>query len=322
MNHIVYIADENYVIPTQVSLNSLCKNASKEITAHILGVELSDKSREKLKSIKSEFVTVQVLEIENTFEKYDFSHAYVSKVALLKFRLPEIFKEFDKILYIDGDIILNKGFEKIFEFDISNYYAAVVQDMLAVVRDKWTEKLGREKYFNSGVMYLNLARMRQDECTKKLIDCKLNEKLHKFMDQDTLNCILGENVLWIDCRFNFLVEYYPDVFSMEQIALFYSLNNDIQEQCKKQPYFLHFAGNKKAWKDVITPHFEEWIAFADDSLFLTLIKNYCAESEKRIDMLISTTKELNSRLDYLQHRTLFGATKWLLQKIFYARGIK
>ncbi|WP_407425570.1 hypothetical protein [Treponema sp.] len=58
MNHIVYITDENYILPTLVSLNSLVKNAAQKIA------------------------------------------------ALYKFRLPEIFSDLDKILCIDGDIIL------------------------------------------------------------------------------------------------------------------------------------------------------------------------------------------------------------------------
>lgn len=317
MNHIVYITDENYILPTLVSLNSLCANASTDTIAHIISVDISEQSYSQLQKIQSEKVSLQIHSFKKDTIALDVEHAYVSKAALLKFRLPEIFANLDRLLYIDGDIILNRGFEKIFEYDISNYYAACVQDMIAVVRDKWNEKIGHKKYFNSGVMFINLNKLRSNNCSQKFFDYKKKEIEHTFMDQNALNAVLGENILWLDCRFNFLVDYYRVGYSINQIGLFFSLTEEQKKQCEELPFIMHFAGSKKVWKNVSVKYFDEWIKFADNTLILPLVKNYCRDLTTRLNDTEIKLKALEKKLNYVQHRTFFGAFQWLLRKIFF-----
>ena len=323
INHIVYITDENYVLPTLVSLNSLVANTPPHvhIQVHVIAVEVSERSRKKFSEIHSGSVSVQAHDFKDEYADFGIEHFYVSKSALFKFRLPEIFHDLDRILYIDGDIILNKGFEKIFEHDISSCYAAVVQDMFISTHTNWAEKLGHEKYFNSGMLYLNIARMRQDSCTQKLIEYKKNETDHSFMDQNALNVVLGDNVLYLDCRFNFLAVYLVD-YTYEQISSFYGLDDESREECEKSPYFLHFAGANKVWNDFRVLLWENWAEHCNESVVFPLMKNYCmtlagelerqnAELERQNDRL----DKLFGRIEYVSHRTLYGACAWLWHKI-------
>ena len=323
INHIVYITDENYVLPTLVSLNSLVANTPPHvhIQVHVIAVEVSERSRKKFSEIHSGSVSVQVHDFKDEYADFDVTHLYVSKAALFKFRLPEIFLDLDRILYIDGDIILNKGFEKIFEHDISSYYAAVTQDMIAVLREKWTEKLGCEKYFNSGMMYLNLAKMRQDGCVQRLIEHKKNEVDHHFMDQNVLNIVLGHNVTYLDCRFNFMVTYLS-IFTMEQIASFFCLDGEEAQQCKKSPYFLHFTSPNKVWNDFRVLLWENWAEHCNESVVFPLMKNYCMTLAGELERQNAELERQNARLDklfgrieYVSHRTLYGACAWLWHKI-------
>ena len=326
MEHIVYIADENFVIPTLVSIRSLIVNANNPLEIHIICVEMSADSCEQLKSSETDKIKIQLHRVDDEYKDLFAKHTHVSKAALFKFKLSEIFSDLDKILYVDGDIIFNKGFEQIFSYDISEYYAAVVQDMLAVVRDSWATKLGVEKYFNSGVMYLNLKKLRADDCCNKLIEAKKNEIVKGFMDQNVLNTVLGKNVLYLDCRFNFLVTYLRMENCAESIASFFDMDLETVNNCIKTPYIVHFTDSKKVWKDVTAVSYENWIKYCDPSLILSLVKNYCttislsyvAESDK-INELENKIAILSNKIAYVEHRTIYGFFQCFIKKIFHKK---
>lgn len=322
MEHIVYIADENFVIPTLVSIRSLIVNANNPLEIHIICVEMSADSCEQLKSSETDKIKIQLHRVDDEYKDLFAKHTHVSKAALFKFKLSEIFSDLDKILYVDGDIIFNKGFEQIFSYDISEYYAAVVQDMLAVVRDGWTTKLGVEKYFNSGVMYLNLKKLRADDCCNKLIEAKKNEIVKGFMDQNVLNTVLGKNVLYLDCRFNFLVTYLRMENCAESIASFFDMDLETVNNCIKTPYIVHFTDSKKVWKDVTAERYQEWVKYVDSSLIMQLVRNYCLSisSEYRsevaeIELLKEQVKDLYNKLNYYKHRTIIGFISKIYKKI-------
>lgn len=322
MEHIVYIADENFVIPTLVSIRSLIVNANNPLEIHIICVEMSADSCEQLKSSETDKIKIQLHRVDDEYKDLFAKHTHVSKAALFKFKLSEIFSDLDKILYVDGDIIFNKGFEQIFSYDISEYYAAVVQDMLAVVRDGWATKLGVEKYFNSGVMYLNLKKLRADDCCNKLIEAKKNEIVKGFMDQNVLNTVLGKNVLYLDCRFNFLVTYLRMENCAESIASFFDMDLETVNNCIKTPYIVHFTDSKKVWKDVTAERYQEWVKYVDSSLIMQLVRNYCLSisSEYRsevaeIELLKEQVKDLYNKLNYYQHRTIIGFISKIYKKI-------
>jgi len=197
---ICYITDNAYVMPTTVSLVSLFKNNKTPADIYVLAVDLSDKNREHLESIKY----VKVLNLEN---KYDFiheQHPYVSKAALFKFDLAEIFTNYNKILYVDSDTLILNDLNALLSVDIEDYYAAVVKDIFAYFFLD-AENIGLDDgYFNSGVMLLNAKKMRQDKIKDKLLETKKNSPHQKYMDQDTFNLVFNGHVKYITPNFNYL----------------------------------------------------------------------------------------------------------------------
>lgn len=185
---IVYITDDNYVMPTIVSITSLMENMEKSHPVFVLGINLSEKNKDYFKVFKN----IELLDLENKYKDLDLKHLYVSKAALFKFDLAEIFKNYDKVLYLDSDILILRDFSKLLKTDIEKYYAAVVKDISAFLRGD-AQKIGLGKnYFNSGMMLLNTKKMRQDNIKEKLIKTRLNSSSKKFMDQDTFNIVFKD----------------------------------------------------------------------------------------------------------------------------------
>ena len=317
MNNIVFITDENYIIPTKTAINSIVKNTSNsKIIVNIIAVDISDARIKALLALQTDNIRINILPFDNKFAELGLNHLYVSKAALFKFYLPELFPELDTLLYADGDMIFYPGFEKIFDFDISDYYVAAVQDMVATVVERWAEKIGNDKYFNSGIMYINLKKWREDLISIKLVDYKKNDLDSHFMDQNALNKIIGKKVLWISPEFNlmascsveFFEEFYKDGKALEHISSFYDIPLPKMNSIMRHPLILHVTGPNKAWKNIFAERIDEWMPYVLPEDSLVLARNYCLtmskdylqmkETIKRQDKIIATMRGKDSNYSY------------------------
>lgn len=275
MYNIALISDAKYIIPTIVTLRSLKKYRNMKCCYNIFVIisDNDDEMKIKLENESCKDFNVHIYMFDARFEDICTEHLYVSRAALIKFCLGDIFEEIDRILYLDGDILVRPGLEKIFEYDISDKYAAVVEDM-NVGMGEHVKELGLKRYFNSGVMYLNLVKIREDDVKEKLFDYKKNETSHMFMDQDCFNRCFNEQVLFLPPEFNFLYDIISH-FSIEEISDYYEQNKDYIENLKSNAIVLHMAGTIKPWKDINTDVFVEWLSYINDfSEFSFCLNNY------------------------------------------------
>ncbi len=260
---IVYITDDNYVMPTIVSITSLMENMEKSHPVFVLGINLSEKNKDYFKVFKN----IELLDLENKYKDLDLKHLYVSKAALFKFDLAEIFKNYDKVLYLDSDILILRDFSKLLKTDIEKYYAAVVKDISAFLRGD-AQKIGLgENYFNSGMMLLNTKKMRQDNIKEKLIKTRLNSNSKKFMDQDTFNIVFKDCVKLVNPEYNYLVT--NSKLTPSTVKQFFKVK-------KINPAILHLT-YLKPWKYEGVPYSKEWMKYYNLSPFknerLNLEKN-------------------------------------------------
>ena len=308
MHNIVYITDDNYILPTKASINSIIQSVTdKDICINVIAVEVSDKNRHALKKLENKNIKINILNFTNEYVDLGLDHHYVSKTALFKFQLPIIFKDLDRILYLDGDMVLFPSFIELFDFDISEKYAAVVQDML-VCSMGFDKKINHAKYFNSGMMFLNLKKMREDNIPEKLIEYKKNDSDKSFMDQNALNVVIGENSLWVNPKYNMIATCSPATIAtlfdtsnpIQKMASFYEISEDDMLSAWQHPSVLHLAGEIKTWKNISAERIEDWIScvLPEDSLWVS--KNYClslkTEFEKQKSELLIKLNDLSSKV--------------------------
>ncbi len=74
--------------------------------------------QKRIKDYFKVFKNIELLDLENKYKDLDLKHLYVSKAALFKFDLAEIFKNYDKVLYLDSDILILRDFSKLLKTDI------------------------------------------------------------------------------------------------------------------------------------------------------------------------------------------------------------
>ena len=128
----------------------------------------------------------------------------------------------------------------LFDIDISDVCAGVVDD---VIRESYIKSLGLSRYFNSGVMLLNLAKMREINAAQKLfeISAKLSGKT-KYLDQDALNIIFSGDEKFLPQRWNSVAPLFRRKPKMK-----YAAQSDIRDAVYN-PGIVHFTGPDKPWK--------------------------------------------------------------------------
>ena len=100
--------------------------------------------------------------------------------------MPDIVKG-GRALYLDVDIVVNGRIDDLCNAEISNIFLAAVDDL---------EMAYSAKYFNSGVMLINLEYWRAYNVKEKVIEfVGRKPEVIRFVDQDGLNFVINRNWL-------------------------------------------------------------------------------------------------------------------------------
>lgn len=256
-NDIAFICDDNYCMPTAVCIQSIIDNYFQcdKLKIHVCSFGLATRNVERLKKMGNSDVEI----IINLFDRKKVEdrlnivsqRSHVTPTALIKFELPNYFKDLDSILYMDSDIVVKSDISELFQIDLSDYYLAASYEFfeyLKRIQYSLKRSLGKFFYFNSGIMLLNLRKMREENISEKLWDYKLNKAKTTLMDQESLNAICASKTLHLPIKWNFnplfnnksFVKYINKVYNSNYTAL-----SDLIEDIK----VIHYVGAKdKPWK--------------------------------------------------------------------------
>ncbi len=251
--HIVFITDNAYAFPTSIAISSITYhcNPAVDYRIHVIGVDLEDEMKQML--IKSG-KRVDCIETSECQCDVDFTHEHVSKAALFKFKIADLFPDYDKILYLDSDMIVLNDLSELYWTDIEGKYGAAVTDYhIAKKGYRGLSQIKTKHYFNSGMLLMNLEEMRKHYLPEKLLSKKKEiskNTVFSFMDQDTFNIICGDKMLLLSVKYNFLNCYYEE---MERYEMHKLTGIDFEEICRiyERPTVLHIGGKYKPWKGIL-----------------------------------------------------------------------
>ena len=262
--NICFICDENYIIPTVVAIHSIkkCQAENTNLTIYILTDAISSHGKALLTSLSSEKCSIEVVTVDNSEFRYlhrgdDF---YVSTSALIKFRISNILNHLDKILYLDSDIIVQEDLTELWNYNLSDVYAGVVKNIRPYGDANYQTnilKTNHKAYFNSGVLLLNLTRFREYSLESKLLDYR-KDGINNNMDQDALNVVLNEEVLYLPLKYN--VQNGSICKSpISEITEYYGIpHNYTKDDIIKSAAILHLAAPWKPWIFSNTLYSPQW----------------------------------------------------------------
>lgn len=261
MTPIVFITDNKYFMPTMVTIQSIVKNKEQSNPLiYIVGIKLSKENENFIDSLNIKEAEIKYKTIDfSIYENFGVGEGqYVSIAALVKFQLSDLFEEYDKILYLDGDIIVRHSLESLTEIELGEHYAAVVKDLMSI-KQKDSKRLGLNSYFNSGVLLLNCKKIREDGLFEKMIYEKRNNHSLHYMDQDVFNVVFQNNVHFISEIYNY--QAYYNNLSLENINFRFEEIYKNRYHLEEKIIILHLAGRCKPWNCRKTNYFNEWYSY-------------------------------------------------------------
>ncbi len=300
MKNIVYIADDGYVLPTKVSILSIARKVRDvRLVIYIVSVALSDENQQVLQALETENIAIRIRAVPRLPGVLHLNHAYISDAALLKSRLQTVLPELESALFVDGDTILGPGFLDIFDVDLADVYVAAVMDMVRMRNDTWYKEFGLTRYFNSGVMYLNFTKLREDNIAERFISYFQRDDIPKtFGDQDVLNATFGGKVLYLGLQYNCLT-VYRSRFSTEDVLAFFQAKADDYDS----PAILHFASSAKPWQTLSAPDVGVWLEYVPAEDYPQLLQKYSAASkDQNVESLKQRVVSLNQKVESLKQR--------------------
>ena len=268
--HICMISDDNYVMPTCVAIQSMI-NAKKEsvyYVIHIVTSSLSASTETQFLKFASDSVEIKIIR-DNAQKRFNGYHTFdnnaicvASISALLKFVLADLFNELDKILYLDGDLIVKNSLDELYSYDLENNYVAAVIDSGSIYyKHEYVKKV--KSYFNSGVMLLNLKQIRDDNIIPVLLDTKKNLQDASLMDQNVFNLVFDRRVKLLPIKYNFMpvsLERSNSKWTISQINDVYGTKYANKKNLYDDAQIIHYSSKDKPWIDLDGACASEWIA--------------------------------------------------------------
>ncbi len=256
--NICMITDDNYIMPTAVAIHSMIANKKRgKYNYYIITSNLSEESEKTFKKFEREDVSVNICR-ENAEKRFNGMHIFTkdsicvaSLSALLKFIIPDLFPELDKILYLDGDLIVTTDLQELYSTDLEdNLVAAVVDSGTMYWKNKFNSAV--QHYFNSGVMLLNLKKMREDNISRVLIETKSNISDSSLMDQNVFNLVFDGKLKLLPIKYNVLppgLEKANFKWGIDDVNRYYRTNYKNEEELFLDAEIIHFSSKDKPWRE-------------------------------------------------------------------------
>lgn len=246
----LFSIDDRFVKQFKTTLLSIYYNSRKgHHNVYVLQKEPLKQAKEVQQFCQQLEMTYYPLLVEDDFQGAPVSKRYPEAIyyRLLAWKyLPEDVK---KILYLDADILCLNNLGPLYDLDISEYlYGAAshanLTNVTTVINKVRLKSYESEGYFNSGVLLMNIAQIKDEVKSEDIYQFIEENKLTLFLpDQDILNGLYGERIVAIpDEVYNYDVRKNAtyEVLSKGKWDLDWVI---------EQTVFLHFCGKDKPWYD-------------------------------------------------------------------------
>lgn len=196
---IFFAVDDEYVPFLAVALQSLVDNSSSGYyySIKILHTNVCEESIKSIKRYESENISIEFVDLNYYIEKVKdklYTRDYYTKTTYFRLFLPNLYPQYDKVLYLDSDIVILGDIADLYNTDMGNNLVAAAPDDIIqynkVFQDYAEKVVGvadYRTYFNAGVLLMNLDELRRFDFQEKFLYLLGTVKFSVAQDQDYLN---------------------------------------------------------------------------------------------------------------------------------------
>ncbi|WP_255319977.1 glycosyltransferase family 8 protein [Ligilactobacillus salivarius] len=240
--NVAICVDDNYCQHISPMLYSIDKNTHEKVDVYLIYYKLKLESLEHIVRLNEVLTNVEIKIRKLKDYQYErlslFKETKLPTEAYFRLLLPELLPEIKRVLYLDVDMLILNDLKELYQTKLGNNVMGVVRDF-PFTNDKhsWAYFLlgdAGERYFNSGMLLLNLEVMRKNNIVEKFIKFISETSQYYFLgDQDAFNVFFFYDVKVLGNENNYIAE-----------------NQSILEKTNFDVTIMHYCGfsDPKPWK--------------------------------------------------------------------------
>ena len=310
---ICFATDDNYVPFLTVAIASLLDNSSKEnfYKIYVLTSHLTEENMNSILKMATENSSIKFVQLSKELDKVqDMFHLrdYYSKETYYRIFIPNLFPQYEKVLYLDCDITVLADVSELYNTQIHGYYVGAVQEEVMQtfeVFGNYVEKadgINRKNYFNAGILLINCRRWRNKLIAERFVDLLNRYKFRVVQDEDYLNVLCKDNIKWLSLGWN-KTSYKNEAFDDKDLKI------------------IHWKINWRPWKykDVLyEEYFWKYAKMTDFYDKLIQMRDSRTEEDFKKDELLMENLSKMAQEDADDPNNYFrtGGKKGLMNNIF------
>lgn len=207
---IFFTVDDVYIPFLAVALQSLIDNASDKnyYSIKILYTNISEENQAKINKYQKENVDIEFVDLNYYINKVKdklYTRDYYSATTYFRLFIPDLYPQYDKVLYLDSDIVVLSDIADLYNIDMEdNLVAAAPDDVIQTIKvfQEYAELVvgvaDHKRYFNAGILLMNLDELRKFKFQDKFLYLLSKVKFSVAQDQDYLNRLCKGRVKLIE----------------------------------------------------------------------------------------------------------------------------
>lgn len=246
--HIAYNVNDGFIHIMGASVISVLENnKDKKFVVHIFTDGHSEENSQKIEELARKWHCHCILYTIDMkpFEDFHIKVARFSRITYARLYMPKVIKKQAKrFIYLDADTMCCGDFKELWHLDMNGApMGAVSEHPEAVTYRAGHLKLKNGKYFNDGVMLIDIDAWEKEQITEKSFAYQ-NEPRERFLgqSQDVLNLVFDGTNYFLPAKYN---------------AFGGAVNFN------GEPVIAHWTGRRKPWQMVVTDIDAQWRYYND-----------------------------------------------------------
>ena len=297
---VLYTVNKKYLTIFLASMYSLLENSKLEnIRIHLVTEGFDRECFDKVYAVLAKFpgTKLNTYNIEwfdiNRFNLPDWRGTQIANARLFMESVIDL-NDVDNLLYLDADTIVVDDLSGLKE----KYGDAVIAASYDGCVKSYGDSLGLKKYYNSGVLYINVRKWLEIEAQERILYAiKHNEHELNFPDQDILNIALKEFYETLPVEYNMA----PYIYALDekQARRYFNgdkkyISYDVAKEASDHPKILHTIGlfGIKPWmENKVNPYNDVFMEY-----LLSVDPTFKKEELPMYKKLFASNKELFYKL--------------------------
>ena len=277
---IVFSFNNEYSKYFSVALQSLINKSNQQLFYDIIvfSSDISTRNKSLLSETLPNNFSLRIFDVTNILKDIKLhTMKYWSVDMYYRIIIPIIMPDYDKVLYVDSDVIFNNDISNIFDIDFCDKKLLAVSDSFNLVsafkeseeRNEYIKvSLGLTEcdiYFNSGVLLFNIHSFNKQEYLETIKTAFNKIKKTYCPDQDILNFMFKGQVKIINQKWN--LQYHLPIFHKKDIPHIKKSCLDEYNKAFQAPVIIHYTSPVKPWNAPQEELAEVFWKFARQTVF-------------------------------------------------------